>query len=175
MIIDFRSHTPVTWLAEYQKDIRVMVDWKKVLITGCESALLTRGILHAGVTVYYPWSVSETENWMDSTANRTVGLGYQPLIIRAPALFLKDGFYLLLDRCHRIDQLGPAGLILDSIHVTTNSLKYFADLKSPFFQQLISGSSAAENPSTAPRTLDKDRKSSQSRAVLKSPRRTRRA
>jgi hypothetical protein len=166
MIFEFRPHTPETWLAEYRRHIRVQVEWSRIQIKAVEVLFYfpeRQGVFR----IFYPWSKHPDQSWMDSEENQRVELGFKPLMIRAPALYVGDQNYLLLDCCHRIRDLNPVAIILDYLKVTPQSLNYFADLKNPFFQKIIRAFSSPEPPAPASRTQDTDRKWSRRRRRAK--------
>ncbi len=75
--------------------------------------------------VFYPHFV--VGGWMQGGRRRQVETGVNNIIVQAPSVEL-DGLVVMLDRCHRVRQLRPRIVVLDSLVVDAKAATCFADL-----------------------------------------------
>jgi hypothetical protein len=137
MIFAFESLDLPLWIAKYRSDIRVVVDWAALAESSIqvEQNWLEPGRTH-GVPLEYPWYTSGS--WMREKKVRRVVEGRKTsnVLLRAPGVRYralessdKGQRYLLLDRCHRISELRPRLIVLDTLVLKTKSeMRIFGDL-----------------------------------------------
>lgn len=114
------------WVSLYKKDIRVIIHWedlvKSTIKLSCDWHLGPQKPLPG---VYFPWAI--TGHWMKGAKLKPVTLGNNNIIVRAPAVHYGIRT-ILLDGCHRISQLQPKLVLLDTIHCDSKTKHCFADL-----------------------------------------------
>lgn len=117
-----------TWQAEYRPGIRVNILWDRIQRP---APVVDQFEFHADccngyeLPIYYPWYKGG-----DSRDGKPIHaeLGDGKFIVRVPALYLPDVGLIVLDGCHRIHDLKPQHLVLDTIQVKKKKLKYFNDV-----------------------------------------------
>lgn len=110
------------WLRRYKGSIRTNVSWKDI-----KKAKVGFHIAHEATKLVFPW-YEDGKGYRDGEP-KIYHIGLKPVLLRVPALKL-DINYLILDGCHRISEMEPRWLILDTIEAEP---RYFSDCFSPFW------------------------------------------
>lgn len=136
MIFVFESLNLAGWIAKYKADIRVVVDWVALSDSGVsvEQAWYEPGHPR-GLSLEYPWykeggwmREKKVRKFVDYPANQCSNI-----VVRAPGVrYASSGkaqSLLLLDRCHRVSELKPRLVVLDTLVLKKKSdLRIFGDL-----------------------------------------------
>lgn len=127
------------WQEEYRRDIRVMVDWDKILteFVSTEQFIAEFPKVNPRGMLYLPKYSNgdyKTGRPLDLfIANPSLAL------LRCPAVSYK-GRCLILDGYHRAIGIQPKFLVLDVLLLTQKQTQYFADLKmNPTWKKWIKG------------------------------------
>ena len=129
-VMDFEPLTWADWKFRYQRHIRVWCEPERMKYEP-KVGLMVAMPYHR---IYLPWY--ERGGWQDGKP-RFVKPGLSPRMIRIPVV-LAGGKILALDGAHRLTQLDPAIVLMDSVEPDKRDLKFFTDMHNPHWRRWVS-------------------------------------
>ena len=129
-VIEFKKLSYPSFRQQYEDDIRICIDFKKII-----DAYVSIALVNDQDKLLLPWY--KRGSWSDGEIVEKYKSN-NLIIVRLPALLInrelginnkpKKSTYLLMDGCHRMEELEPGIIILDILHLGKDDFKYIIDL-----------------------------------------------